>query len=191
MKNKSFLISYGFIFIFSLLASYQADASLNTRENGRALFNQHGSETPNNAAVRTAVLEHYREWEGVRYQWGGSSKKGIDCSAFVQKAFRSQFGVNLPRTTLGQKKLGQQISRKNIVPGDLIFFSGPENRRHVGIAIGNDRFVHASTSQGVTTSSLKNPYWNRYYRFTRRVISNDSNGVLAKRHNSAIQTVLR
>ena len=79
-------------------------------------------------------------------------KSGIDCSAFVQEAFRDQFGVELPRSTSDQQFAGTKVNRSTLKAGDLVLFKTGRTMRHIGIYIGNDKFVHASTSSGVIVS---------------------------------------
>lgn len=114
------------------------------------------------------LLSHYNEWRGVKYLIGGNTKQGIDCSGFVYLAFKKKLNKNLPRTTQSMAKVGTKISRKNIKIGDVVFFKTGINIRHVGIYVGRNEFIHASTSRGVTKSNLNNPYWLNAYWMTRR-----------------------
>ena len=100
-------------------------------------------------------------------QNGGTSKHGIDCSAFMQTAFLDAYGMELPRSTSEQRYLGRQIQKHELRKGDLVFF---RRNNHVGVYIGNNQFMHASTSQGVTISSLDEDYWSRTYTQSRRVM---------------------
>lgn len=113
------------------------------------------------------VNEIYRKWAGTRYRLGGEGYNGIDCSAFVQKAMLAAFNLDLPRSTAEQRYSGHAISKSELRPGDLIFF---RRNNHVGVYIGKGKFVHASSSQGVTTSSLSERYWARNYTQSRRVL---------------------
>lgn len=124
-----------------------------------------------NLDVKSRIMDQYADWKGVRYRLGGSTKKGIDCSAFVQRTFREQFGLDLPRSTYEQQEMGKSISRTKLRTGDLVLFRAGSTGRHVGIYIGNDQFVHASTSSGVTISSMNEPYWKKRYNEARRVLS--------------------
>lgn len=116
-----------------------------------------------------ALFEVFNQWRGVPYQLGGESKDGIDCSAFVQMAFRHAWQQTLPRTTSSQSKTGTQIKYRQAQYGDLVFFKTAPATRHVGVYIGNQRFMHASTSQGVMISRLDNPYWASVFWQFRRV----------------------
>lgn len=114
-----------------------------------------------------ALAGVYNEWAGTRYRMGGTTKRGIDCSAFMQTAFWAAYGVELPRSTAEQRYLGRKISKNELQKGDLVFFRG---NNHVGVYIGNNQFMHASTSQGVTISSLDENYWARTYTQSRRIM---------------------
>lgn len=127
-----------------------------------------------NVDVKSKIMDQYADWKGVRYRLGGESKRGIDCSAFVQRTFREQFGMDLPRSTYEQEYMGKQIQRAKLRPGDLVLFRAGSTGRHVGIYLGNDKFVHASTSSGVTISSLTDNYWDKRYREGRRLLDKSS-----------------
>ncbi|WP_042859596.1 bifunctional murein DD-endopeptidase/murein LD-carboxypeptidase [Dickeya sp. NCPPB 3274] len=127
-----------------------------------------------NVEVKSKLLEQYASWKGVRYRLGGDSRKGIDCSGFVQRTFREQFGMDLPRSSYEQQDIGVQIQRNKLRPGDLVVFHAGSTGRHMGIYIGNQQFVHASTSIGVTISSMDDSYWKPRYREARRVLKQDS-----------------
>lgn len=124
-----------------------------------------------NVDVKSRIMDQYADWKGVRYRLGGSTKKGIDCSGFVQRTFREQFGLELPRSTYEQQEMGKSVSRSNLRTGDLVLFRAGSTGRHVGIYIGNNQFVHASTSSGVIISSMNEPYWKKRYNEARRVLS--------------------
>lgn len=126
----------------------------------------------NDPIMAIALLsEQQREWAGTPYRLGGVSRKGIDCSGFVQKTFLERFNIKLPRMTVDQAKHGQLISKGDIQTGDLVFFKtgrGP-NGYHVGIYVKDDLFLHASTKGGVIYSSLNSPYWSKKYWQARRI----------------------
>lgn len=121
--------------------------------------------------TKASLMQVYKTWKGVRYRLGGSSFNGIDCSAFVQVAYRDALDMDVPRTTYMQSKMGKQVKYKDIRVGDLAFFKTTRTMRHVGIYIGNKQFMHASTSRGVIISRLDNPYWASKFWHFRRVIS--------------------
>ncbi|PCI14518.1 MAG: hypothetical protein COB71_02135 [Thiotrichales bacterium] len=113
--------------------------------------------------IKAQLYAQHKAWKGVRYQLGGSSKKGIDCSGFVNITFKEKFAIQLPRTTHQQAKQGFEIPRSQLKTGDLVFFKTGPNVRHVGIYIENRKFLHASASKGVMISALNNRYWQKHY----------------------------
>ena len=131
--------------------------------------------TPKHEIAKTLPVNNgifdgvYHNWKGTPYRYGGSSKKGIDCSAFVQVGYSSVYQKLLPRTTLELVKKGKQVKRNNAKEGDLVFFRTGRNSRHVGIYLGNSEFLHASQSKGVIISRLDNPYWKRHFWQIRRL----------------------
>ncbi|GLS91844.1 hypothetical protein GCM10007916_29140 [Psychromonas marina] len=116
------------------------------------------------------LRKEFSKWQGTPYRLGGNSKKGIDCSALVQNIYRDSFNITLPRTTETQVEQGYLVYRNQLQIGDLVFFKTGWNTRHVGIYIGNEEFIHASTSQGVITSSLNNVYWKPRYWQAKRIL---------------------
>ena len=116
------------------------------------------------------IYQQYYDWKDVPYRWGGLSRKGLDCSGLVYLIYRNQFGVQLPRTTLGQLKRGRHVNRSSLRAGDLLFFTTGNNLNHVGIYLENNQFLHVSTKKGVKISNLENNYWAKRYRQSRRVL---------------------
>ena len=114
---------------------------------------------------------------GVAYRYGGTSAStGFDCSGFMQHIFKRSMGVNLPRTSAAQAQMGVGVSRSELQPGDMVFFRtmGRGRISHVGLYIGNNRFIHAPrTGKRIEVTSLSNKYWNAKYAFARRVKKND------------------
>ena len=108
---------------------------------------------------------------GVAYRFGGASPSGFDCSGFMQYIFRKAFAVNLPRTSAEQANVGVAVNRSQLQPGDMVFFRTAGSRiSHVGMYIGNDRFIHAPrTGKRIEITSLSNRYWSARYATARRV----------------------
>ncbi len=109
------------------------------------------------------LLERIDEWYGTRYRMGGTTKKGVDCSAFVQAVFAAAYSISLPRTAREQYKASQRISRTELKEGDLLFFNTRGGVSHVGIYLQNNKFIHASVTNGVTISDLFDPYYLRRF----------------------------
>jgi cell wall-associated NlpC family hydrolase len=109
-----------------------------------------------------------KSWEGTPYLWAGEDKRGIDCSAVMQRLYRYVYNVNLPRTSAEMGfykkiKLFKRIS--DLQEGNLVFFRINEERviSHVGIYLKNDYFFSANSSGGCSITSLKDPYWRKTY----------------------------
>lgn len=139
-----------------------------TRAEGRNLRQQlmGGKEIDYTGLKRTADI-----YLGVPYLWGGETMGGIDCSAFTQQVWKKSFGINLPRTAALQSQQGVRIFKYGIMPGDLLFFGPAEDSiEHVGIYMGNDMFINATTSSGVKYSNLDEVYWRLRYQFAKRLV---------------------
>lgn len=117
----------------------------------------------------TILLESVDEWYGTRYRMGGTTKNGIDCSAFVQAVFATAYGMSLPRTAREQHRVAQRISRTELKEGDLLFFNTRGGVSHVGIYLQNNKFIHASTSKGVTVSDMFDPYYMKRFIAAGRI----------------------
>lgn len=126
------------------------------------------SSAPERHDVVQALYRQHEDWAGTPYRLGSASRAGIDCSAFVQTTYRHRFERALPRTTRAQTRVGDAVSRDAVAPGDLLFFRTGVGKRHVGIYVEDGRFLHASTSEGVTLSRLDSPYWSASYWMARR-----------------------
>ena len=123
-----------------------------------------------------AVIAKARSYSGTPYKWGGTTSSGMDCSGLLLNSFKV-IDYNMPRTSAEQKKAGKKVSKNEIKKGDLVFFATTKKKRkitHVGLVTekrgGAIIFIHASTSKGVTESSLENSYWKKRFRQARRVI---------------------
>lgn len=128
----------------------------------------------NAESISDSLINNSKKYIGTPYVFGAKSPTmGFDCSGFSQYVFEKT-GINLPRTTSEQYKIGESISKEDLIKGDLVFFetyrSGPS---HLGIYIENNKFIHASTSKGVTISSLNESYWKSRYIGARRVLTNE------------------
>lgn len=113
-------------------------------------------------------------WLGVRHRMGGNTKKGIDCSGFVATVYREVYGKELARSSADMLKHNcRKVGRGKLQEGDLVFFRTGGGKRkvpnHVGIYLKNGRFIHTSTSSGVTVSSLSEPYYLRTWMTGGRV----------------------
>jgi len=122
------------------------------------------------------VVDYAKTFEGVKYKYGGTTKKGMDCSGLIYTSFKKE-AISLPRTTHDLSTTGNWIDLKEVKVGDLLFFATKKNSRkvnHVGIVTtartGYVEFIHASTSRGVMISNLAERYWYLAYVQARRVM---------------------
>jgi lipoprotein Spr len=124
----------------------------------------------NSIDMTKQFLDFYKEWKGVKYRFGGNSKRGIDCSAFTQRIYKEKFDIKIPRNTRTQVKVGKEIARSKLEIGDLIFFKTGKHDRHVGVYMGKGDFMHASI-KGVKYSKIDKPFYKKTYWTSRRIIN--------------------
>lgn len=125
----------------------------------------------NNKVNNIDLIEEIDDWYGTPYRYGGSSKNGIDCSAFSRTVFNDVYNAAIPRTAQEQYEYCDRIKKNQLKQGDLVFFhtTGGARITHVGVYLQNGKFVHASTSSGVMISDLEDDYWRRVYRAAGRL----------------------
>lgn len=116
---------------------------------------------PAPAANNGSLLGIAHSLSGVRYQYGGTTLSGFDCSGFTSYVFR-QAGRSIPRTAAGQYSATSRVSRAQAQPGDLVFFNQGGGIDHVGIYLGGGSFIGAQSSTGVAVASLNSGYWANY-----------------------------
>lgn len=125
------------------------------------------------AANSQTVIKTAKKMLGVKYRYGGTSPgRGFDCSGLVQYSHKAA-GIHIPRTTGLQYKAAKRISRRYIKAGDLVFFKTSVSRSisHVGIYLGNNKFIHApSSGKRVKISSMKERYWKKRFSGAGRVL---------------------
>ena len=122
------------------------------------------------------VVHTAKKFEGTRYKYGGTDKRGMDCSGLIYISFLEE-GLSLPRTSRAMSLEGERLYLKDVNIGDLLFFETNKNRKvinHVGLVVEVDEngiyFIHSSTSKGVIISSLSESYWYNNFVMARRVI---------------------
>jgi len=125
----------------------------------------------------TKIIQTARSYVGTPYKWGGTSHSGLDCSGLLVISFRSA-GIEIPRTSKDQSKMGKEVSMHGLKPGDLVFFSVKKLRMrkitHVGLVTHvhdkhNIQFIHASTKLGVVENNIYTDYYRRIFVKARRV----------------------
>ncbi|MBR9914791.1 MAG: C40 family peptidase [Algicola sp.] len=122
------------------------------------------------------IIDYAKSFQGTRYKYGGTTKRGMDCSGLVVTAFQKE-DILLPRTTADLSTRGDWVDVKEVLEGDLLFFATKKNSRrinHVAIVTkvrpGYVEFIHSTTSKGVITSTLSERYWYLAYVQARRIM---------------------
>ena len=128
------------------------------------------------------ILTEAESYLGTPYRYGGMTRRGIDCSAFVLSVFGAAVtGMNLPRVAAAQAQEGERVEKSELQKGDLIFFAHKGGSRISHVAIvenvteeGEVKFIHAATSRGVMISSLNDSYWGPKFRFAKRILTQET-----------------
>ncbi len=131
-----------------------------------------GTDTPDVPAGTAAeIIATAKTLIGCPYKWAGSTPAGFDCSGFVQYVF-GKHGITLPRVSRSQYSVGTAVAKKDLQPGDLVFFFSTNKNviTHVGIYIGNGEFIHSSSSYGVVITKLESSYYQTRYYGAKRVL---------------------
>lgn len=122
------------------------------------------------------IIDTALEFSGVRYKYGGTTKKGMDCSGLLYVAF-GENNIKLPRVSYHMAEEGRRIRLSDVTKGDLLFFrtsKGAKRINHVGMVVtvekGEIKFIHSSSSRGVIVSSLREGYWNSAFVRATRVL---------------------
>jgi len=125
------------------------------------------------AQAKQTVVTTAKKMLGVKYLYGGTSpNRGFDCSGLVQYSHRLA-GITIPRTTSQQYRAATRISRRYLTAGDLVFFKTSPSRgiSHVGIYLGNNKFIHApSSGKRVKISSMNDKYWKKRFKGAGRIL---------------------
>ncbi|MGB5420487.1 C40 family peptidase [Algibacter sp.] len=134
------------------------------------------SEAATNHSKADIIIDYAKQFEGVRYKWGGTTKSGMDCSGLIYESFNSS-NIHLPRISRDMAKKGNKIQLKEVLKGDLLFFKTGNRRNsinHVGLIVDirdNDiKFIHATTGEGVIISGLNEAYWLKAFHEARRIL---------------------
>jgi lipoprotein Spr len=172
-------ITLGIALLFSVLAS-QAQTKITAQPVDKApdeqesLAKDYLSQIMGVALSATSNMKLFHfvyDWIGTPYRFGGSSKNGIDCSAFTKELYSEVFNLDIRRNSRDIFSMVSPVSKDELKEGDLVFFKIHSHRiSHVGIYLGNNRFAHAS-SRGVAISSLDDAYYSRYFYKGGRLLS--------------------
>lgn len=162
------------LFLLLLITSFSSCKSSKSTQKEKKVVVKKSEEKPNQKADN--IVKYAKKFEGVRYKYGGTTKKGMDCSGLIHTAFKTE-DILLPRTTKDLSVTGDWIDLKQVKKGDLLFFATRKNSRkvnHVGIVttsqVGRVEFIHSTSSKGVITSNLSERYWYFAFVQARRVL---------------------
>ena len=169
------------LFITVFLASCSSSKYAVQKERGGQTYEQPKEKKKRNKSSKNKeakkIIDYASKFKGVRYKYAGNTPKGFDCSGYVQYVFRN-FDYILPRSSTDQSKIGKNINKKDLEPGDLVFFKGTKSSKvgHVGIVVEiyNDnsfKFIHVSSNRGVVEDYSTTNYWAQRYLRARRILS--------------------
>ncbi|RDK89085.1 C40 family peptidase [Marinirhabdus gelatinilytica] len=157
-----------------VLASCGSSRKTTTYKKNRSSKVVKSNVDPNSKAGK--IIKYAKSFEGTRYKFGGTTKKGMDCSGLIYTSFANE-GIALPRISRDMAKEGKRISLLKVKEGDLVFFQTNKSRNvinHVGLVVYNKsgvlKFIHSTTSRGVIISDISESYWNRSFVQARRII---------------------
>ena len=120
-------------------------------------------ETEVESITNLPLFNFIEEWWGTSYKYGGNDRSGIDCSSFTCKLLSEVYGLSAPRTSKEQYNKCEVIPTEDLVEGNLVFFNTSGGVSHVGLYLGNNYFVHSSTTGGVTISNLTEEYYSKRF----------------------------
>jgi cell wall-associated NlpC family hydrolase len=164
--------------VFIILISFSSCKSTKLARKSNRITNvsKASSTSSSKTDIAQSIINNAIDFNGTSYKYGGTTNKGMDCSGLIYVSFKKE-AIALPRVSRDMAKQGQQITLQNANKGDLLFFKTSKNSKdinHVGLIVnsenGNIKFIHATTSNGVITSSLSEPYWKLTFIEVRRIL---------------------
>ncbi len=163
-----------FFFALTLLACKSSQKTVQQHEITREAFVKEKFakllEVQPNEINTISLYSFINEWLGVRYEYGGTSKNGVDCSGFCNMLYLNVYQKQLPRTTSEIAKEIRKVSISKLEEGDILVFDiDGKKSAHVGIYLQNNKFIHASTSSGVVISNLDSPYYKKAFNKGGRI----------------------
>lgn len=178
-ENHRSLVTIGLIFpismlLISALFFTSCKSKKNTASSSKTTFDKPSNKVASkyadamdvskNKIKNGGLYDFIDDWEGTKYQFGGLSKRGIDCSGLTYLIYKDVYGKQIPRVTSQQVKIIKRKYESQLKEGDLVFFDFDGKKfSHVGVYLQNGYYVHASTRRGVMLEKLRNPYTYKYF----------------------------
>lgn len=160
-KIKSFNLFFLLAFLTFILSSCSSSKNIANDP----IYNPSGNEQLL-SKDEIKLIKEAKSWIGTKYKYGGHSREGTDCSGFVLQVYKAVYDLKLPRSSNEQYTFCKKISKNKMRVGDLVFFATGKSKdvvSHVGIYIGDNEFIHASSSKGVVISNLDQNYYVRTF----------------------------
>lgn len=183
MCRKSLLLSMLLVFATGLARAEDTSQAANagtTVSTGTAPVAQSSLDSTRSAIG--SLIDKASSYLGIKYRFGGNGPEngGFDCSGLVRKVFGDALGLSLPRTAQEMARIGDTVGKNDLKPGDLVFFKTMRNTfSHVGIYLGDNRFLHAPSTGGrVRVDDMRDSYWTRAFRGARRLVPEANAAVL-------------
>lgn len=169
-RTSIFAMLAGVVIMLFLSACGTRHSSTTSRGKYSTSRPEHVKMTASMAQPTRLLLSEADSWIGTAYRYGGEDKRGVDCSGLVMNVYNRALGIKLPRNSAKQQEFCTGVSRNELSPGDLVFFSNNSGRiNHVGMYIGAGNMIHASSSRGVIISSLSEKYFMDRFHSAGRV----------------------
>lgn len=169
MEAKRLVLGFGLLALTTTITSAYAAEDKTQKPHEPTLFARYGANAYDMALRAFSFID-------IRYRFGGNSPEtGFDCSGLVGRVVHDTLGVKLPRTARDMSQIGQPVKKEDLKPGDLVFFNTLRRAfSHVGIYLGENRFVHApSSGGGVRIDDMQHQYWVGRFNGARRVVGVD------------------
>ena len=157
--------SFNLFFLLAFLTFILSSCSSSKNFANDPIYNPSGNEQLL-SKDEIKLIKEAKSWIGTKYKYGGHSREGSDCSGFVLQVYKAVYDLKLPRSSKEQYTFCKKISKNKMRVGDLVFFATGKSKdvvSHVGIYIGNNEFIHASSSKGVVISNLDQNYYVRTF----------------------------
>jgi cell wall-associated NlpC family hydrolase len=169
VESKTLALGLGLLALITTTTSAYAVEQTNQKPNEPTLLSRYSANAHDMALRALSFID-------IRYRFGGNTpESGFDCSGMVRRVVHDVLGLKLPRTARDMSQVGQPVRREDLKPGDLVFFNTLRRAfSHVGIYLGENRFVHApSTGGGVRIDDMQEKYWVGRFNGARRVVAAD------------------